>query len=71
MILRFVNYAVRRRPDLPVLFVSGYSSGEDLDLIAELGRSSGLQKPFAPSDLRAEVEEILWGGRLEEVVERD
>ena len=59
------------QPDLPVLFMSGYSEGDDLALIEELGRTNRLQKPFAPSDLRAEVAEILWLQRLADEAEDD
>jgi DNA-binding response OmpR family regulator len=45
-------------PDLPVLFVSGYSH----DVLAETGLPPGaklLMKPFQPSEIRAKIREIL------------
>jgi two-component system, cell cycle sensor histidine kinase and response regulator CckA len=49
---------IARRPDLPVLFVSGYSDTMPETTVA-LGRVSFLPKPFAPSRLVTTVAELL------------
>jgi signal transduction histidine kinase/DNA-binding response OmpR family regulator len=45
-----------RRPDLPVLFVTGYG---DLDQLAHVGEDRIVQKPFRPEELTAKVEHLL------------
>ncbi len=50
---------LRGRPDVPVLFVSGFSDAETVDR-ARVGRHSAfLPKPFAPDALLARVDELL------------
>jgi PAS domain S-box-containing protein len=48
-----------RRPELPVLFVSGYTEDEALRREIEALRAAFLPKPFTPEKLRAKVEELL------------
>lgn len=43
-----------RRPDLPVLFVSGYCQTAQID-----GRSAFLPKPFSPAKLQDRVRRLL------------
>jgi PAS domain S-box-containing protein len=49
----------RRRPHLPVLFVSGYTDNEMFRLGLVDADESFLQKPFTPADLARQVREIL------------
>jgi CheY-like chemotaxis protein len=49
----------RGRPDLPVVFMSGYSAGVLDGDLAALGASSVIQKPFTQSDLRAALGRAL------------
>ncbi len=57
---KLADILVGRRPDLPVLFVSGYS---EEGMVALRGpHSSGrayLSKPFTPQDLKTKVRELL------------
>jgi two-component system, cell cycle sensor histidine kinase and response regulator CckA len=47
------------RPDLPVLFMSGFTEAEaELDGVRD-GDQPVLKKPFAPADLAAMVRETL------------
>ena len=49
----------RQRPDLRVLFMSGYTPDEVLREGVEADAAQFLQKPFTPSDLLRKVREIL------------
>jgi CheY-like chemotaxis protein len=50
---------VRRRPEIEVLFVSGYSSREAIDRGVSSHHASFLQKPFRPETLAQKVRERL------------
>jgi CheY-like chemotaxis protein len=45
-----------RRPDLPILFVTGYA---DTEALAEAGDDGILRKPFAERDLAAKLRSVL------------
>ena len=47
------------RPDLKVLYISGYSDVQDTSSIAARGQSSFLQKPFTIETLSAKVSELI------------
>jgi CheY-like chemotaxis protein len=48
-----------RRPNLSVLFVSGYTEDEALQSEVASPRTAFLAKPFTPDSLRAKVEALL------------
>ena len=48
-----------QRPDLPVLFLSGYTGEEVSEEVQAHPRQSFLQKPFSPDALAAALEEII------------
>ena len=48
-----------RRPDLPVLFMSGYSESSSRDAATNMPNSAFLQKPFAPALLARSVRAVL------------
>jgi len=48
-----------RRPDVPVLFMSGYSDEETLKSVAACPNSGVLMKPFSPSELVRRVRRTL------------
>jgi len=48
-----------RRPDLPVLFLSGYTGDEVSDEVRGHPHQGFLQKPFSPDALAAALEELL------------
>ncbi len=52
-----------RRPDLPVLFMSGYSDTGSRGAATELPHSAFLQKPFAPALLARAVRDVLDAAR--------
>lgn len=52
---------VRRRPAIKVLFVSGHTSREAIDLGVSSQNASFLQKPFRPETLARKVRERLDG----------
>jgi PAS domain S-box-containing protein len=47
-----------RRPDLPVVFISGYSHTPPVDIQGTEGRTGFLQKPFKPEDLFGAIERV-------------
>ena len=49
------------RPGLPLLYMSGYTDGEMLQLGVPTGARNFLPKPFAPEALVARVREMLDG----------
>jgi CheY-like chemotaxis protein len=49
------------RPDIRVLFTSGYLDGAGLDLTVENGTTAFLAKPFTPDQLARKVRETLEG----------
>ncbi len=51
-----------RRPDLPVLFLSGYTGDEVSDEVRGQLHQAFLQKPFSPDALGAALEELLAEG---------
>jgi two-component system, cell cycle sensor histidine kinase and response regulator CckA len=51
-----------RRPDLPVLFLSGYTGDEVSDEVRGQPHQAFLQKPFSPDALAAALEELLAEG---------
>ncbi|HWE48134.1 MAG TPA: response regulator [Caulobacteraceae bacterium] len=51
------------RPDLPVLFVSGFG---DLALLGEVGEQRIVQKPFKPEELTAKIEALFVHARPRE-----
>jgi len=51
-----------RRPDLPVLFLSGYTGDEVGDEVRGQPHQAFLQKPFSPDALAAALEELLAEG---------
>ena len=55
-----------RRPELPVLFVSGYSEDEALERDVAALRAAFLAKPFTPETLCARVDELLESGKRSE-----
>lgn len=52
-----------RRPDLPVLFVSGYREDHTLDALLEAPSTGFLEKPFTPSALLQAVHQLLEGAK--------
>jgi CheY-like chemotaxis protein len=48
-----------RRPDLPVLFLSGYTGDEVSDEVRAHPHQAFLQKPFSPEALAAVLEDLL------------
>jgi CheY-like chemotaxis protein len=59
--------AKRRRPDLPVLFVTGYADAEGL---ADAGAVRVLQKPYTDAQLALEVDALLRASKLREANSR-
>jgi two-component system cell cycle sensor histidine kinase/response regulator CckA len=51
-----------RRPELPVLFLSGYTGDEVSDEVRGQPHQAFLQKPFSPDALAAALEELLAEG---------
>lgn len=51
------------RPQLPVLFISGYSKQQAAELAAEDEHTRFLRKPFRVAQLRQTLEPLLVGGR--------
>lgn len=51
-----------RRPELPVLFLSGYAGDEVSDEVRGQPHQAFLQKPFSPDALAAALEELLAEG---------
>jgi CheY-like chemotaxis protein len=51
-----------RRPELPVMFLSGYTGEEVTDEVRGQPHQSFLQKPFSPQALAAALEELLGAG---------
>jgi FixJ family two-component response regulator len=49
----------RRRPGLPVVFVSGYAEGYVVESAREDGATAFVEKPFAADDLLAAVRRVL------------
>jgi PAS domain S-box-containing protein len=56
---------VRRRPEIQVLFVSGYASREAIDRGVSSHNASFLQKPFRPDTLAQKVRERLDRQRIQ------
>ena len=59
---RLAELAVRIRPELTVLFMSGYTA----DIINRQGLGAAIhliEKPFSPEQLLAKVQELLQGAR--------
>ena len=50
---------LERRPQLPVLFTSGYANSANLQDWLRRPRTAFLQKPFTPEDLARKVRETL------------
>ena len=48
-----------RRPDLPILYVSGYTDDAILQHGTLLPNTAFLQKPFSPGSLAERIREIL------------
>lgn len=57
--LELARRARELRPDLKIVFMSGYSGGPLIDQLRELGGVTTLEKPFRPSDLVARVRQVL------------
>ena len=51
----------RLRPDIPVVFLSGYTGDEVSEEIRSHPRQTFLQKPFSPDALMAALEEMVGG----------
>jgi two-component system cell cycle sensor histidine kinase/response regulator CckA len=49
----------KKRPELPVLFVSGYSEHSSQNLGVGMPRTSSLAKPFAPASLARALRKLL------------
>lgn len=47
------------RPDLKIMFVSGYAEDHVMRHVSENGRDGFLAKPFTPVELAAKVREVL------------
>jgi PAS domain S-box-containing protein len=56
----FLDAARRIRPDLPILFISGYSEHDAKPLLGE-PRTDFLAKPFSVSSLREKLDRLLCG----------
>ena len=50
---------LERRPDLPVLFMSGFADRTDMEELTRWSRRPLLAKPFGPADLLAAVRQAL------------
>jgi len=57
--LELAKRARELRPNLKIVFMSGYSGGPLIDQLRELGGVTTLEKPFRPSDLVARVRQVL------------
>jgi len=60
--LELARRARERRPNLKIVFMSGYAGGLLIEQLRELGGVTTLEKPFRPSDLVARVRQVLDGG---------
>jgi CheY-like chemotaxis protein len=49
----------RIRPDIPVLFCSGFDDAQFLRDLEDLGPSASIHKPYRPADLVAAVETLM------------
>lgn len=47
------------RPDLKIVFMSGYAAGPVIEQLLELGGVTTLEKPFRPAELVARVQQVL------------
>ena len=56
----FADELLRRRPDMKVLFMSGYADTETLNRLGVSGESI-FQKPFDPDTLLRKIREVLGG----------
>ena len=50
--------ASARRPDLPIVFVTGYA---DVDALAHAGEAGVIQKPFEDHELAGKLRAVLEG----------
>lgn len=57
--LELAKRARELRPNLKIVFMSGYSGGPLIEQLRELGGVTTLEKPFRPSDLVARVRQVL------------
>lgn len=57
--LELARRARQLRPNLKIVFMSGYSGGPLIEQLRELGGVTTLEKPFRPSDLVARVRQVL------------
>ncbi len=58
----FVERLRRKRPEVRVLFVSGYADDEVMRRGVLAGETPFLQKPFAPEQLLQKIHEVMSGG---------
>ena len=58
----FVEQLHCARPDVRVLFVSGYTDDEVMRRGVLAGETAFLQKPFAPEQLLQKIRDVLAGG---------
>ena len=54
-----VKRAREVRPDVPVIFITGYEVDNARERAADLGANGFLSKPFSIKDLRKLIEEVL------------
>ncbi|MGA2434934.1 MAG: response regulator [Bryobacteraceae bacterium] len=52
---------VKLNPELPVLFVSGFVTGHEIDQAAGIGQFAFIRKPFRPATLVQAVQKMLTG----------
>ena len=57
--MEVMAYAHDRKPDLPIIVISAYSSDEIAERSFELGCKAYIRKPFKIEDVLATVDEIL------------
>jgi DNA-binding NarL/FixJ family response regulator len=57
----FVEQLRRKRPDVRVLYVSGYTDDEVVKRGVLAGETAFLQKPFAPEQLLQKIRDV-WAG---------
>lgn len=50
-----------RRPDLPVVFISGYSNTPPAEIRSQSGNTEFVQKPFKPEQLLTAIDRVLAG----------
>lgn len=64
--IQFLEELRKKKPDLPVLIMTGYPSVPNAAAAVRLGASDYITKPFTPEDITQSVQRMLAHGRTDE-----